>query len=230
MACLLTIPWPSAAAAWLLRWPSTHQHAGPSLHQSLPAATQQLQTRRAVQILSWRLPMQVNIPMWALVHLPVVVTFTTAMFTPRGWLHCILYVLFENAMGIVKLGAVVAGAHPLLDLLCRLPACCTQPRMLGWGCMSDWACAPAAAADLLAMPGSAWQSVQGLQPAVLGLACLLGRACTAGRTAMYVLPSMVCHAGGCQCCWQCWKQHDLHIALPLKLVRPTKCFSILWQS
>lgn len=34
---------------------------------------------------------------------------TTAMFTPKGWLHCILYVLFENAMGIVKMGAVVAG-------------------------------------------------------------------------------------------------------------------------
>ena len=27
----------------------------------------------------------------------------------QGWLHCILYVLFENAMGIVKLGAVIAG-------------------------------------------------------------------------------------------------------------------------
>ena len=27
----------------------------------------------------------------------------------QGWMHCILYVLFENAMGIVKLGAVVAG-------------------------------------------------------------------------------------------------------------------------
>ncbi len=35
--------------------------------------------------------------------------------TRQGWLHCILYVLFENAMGVVKLGAVVAGArasHP----------------------------------------------------------------------------------------------------------------------
>lgn len=53
---------------------------------------------------------QVSIPLWALVHLPVVVTITTAAFTPRGWLHCILYVLFENAMGIVKLGAVIAGA------------------------------------------------------------------------------------------------------------------------
>ena len=29
----------------------------------------------------------------------------------QGWLHCILYVLFENAMGVVKLGAVVAGAR-----------------------------------------------------------------------------------------------------------------------
>lgn len=56
--------------------------------------------------------MQVNIPLWALVHLPVVVTITTAVFTPKGWLHCILYVLFENAMGIVKLWAVIAGALP----------------------------------------------------------------------------------------------------------------------
>ena len=30
----------------------------------------------------------------------------------QGWMHCILYVLFENAMGIVKLGAVVAGEGP----------------------------------------------------------------------------------------------------------------------
>jgi hypothetical protein len=109
---------------------------------------------------------QVNIPLWALVHFPVIVTITTAMFTPKvrrpepplhrpdgparappwqpcgagrvlagrtcgakqcrrpcaqtdgaararqGWLHCILYVLFENAMGIVKLWACVAGELP----------------------------------------------------------------------------------------------------------------------
>ncbi len=55
--------------------------------------------------------LQVSIPLWALVHLPVVVTVTTAIFTPKGWLHCILYVLFENAMGIVKMGAVIAGTH-----------------------------------------------------------------------------------------------------------------------
>jgi len=52
----------------------------------------------------------VSIPLWALVHLPVVVTLSTAAFTPNGWVHSILYVLFENAMGIVKLGAVIAGA------------------------------------------------------------------------------------------------------------------------
>lgn len=27
----------------------------------------------------------------------------------QGWLHCILYVLFENGMGLVKLWAVIAG-------------------------------------------------------------------------------------------------------------------------
>ena len=30
-------------------------------------------------------------------------------FTLQGWVHSILYVLFENAMGVVKLWAVVAG-------------------------------------------------------------------------------------------------------------------------
>lgn len=33
----------------------------------------------------------------------------------QGWLHSILYVLFENAMGVVKLWAVIAG---ILQLLC----------------------------------------------------------------------------------------------------------------
>lgn len=56
---------------------------------------------------------EVHIPMWVLVHLPVAVTITTAGFTPRGWVYSILYVLFENAMGTVKLWAVVTG---LLDL------------------------------------------------------------------------------------------------------------------
>lgn len=61
-----------------------------------------------------------NIPLWALVHLPVVVTITTAVFTPKGWLHCILYVLFENAMGIVKLWAVIAGiALPISSCSCH---------------------------------------------------------------------------------------------------------------
>ena len=130
---------------------------------------------------------QVSIPLWALVHLPVVVTITTAVFTPtvsvlkeppnnkrcmwrcssnyrihrwpitdigatkhpdavqkciyrandgcfaltllvpaQGWLHCILYVLFENAMGIVKLWAVIAGAWHCL----HPPSCIAQVHCL----------------------------------------------------------------------------------------------------
>ena len=53
--------------------------------------------------------LQVSIPLWALVHFFFFVTVTTEIYTPKGWLHCILYVLFENAMGIVKMGAVIAG-------------------------------------------------------------------------------------------------------------------------
>jgi len=56
---------------------------------------------------------EINIPVWVLVHLPVAVTVTTSWFTPRGWVYSILYVLFENAMGMVKLWAVVTG---ILDL------------------------------------------------------------------------------------------------------------------
>ena len=68
--------------------------------------------------------LQVSIPLWALVHLPVIVTVTTAIFTPQGWLHCILYVLFENAMGIVKLGAVIAGnKHTLLRVCAQRNTC-----------------------------------------------------------------------------------------------------------
>ena len=82
---------------------------------------------------------QVSIPLWALVHLPVVVTLSTAAFTPNGWVHSILYVLFENAMGIVKLGAVIAGAR-LAQLIksqqcscahrCQLKLYCCRARTL----------------------------------------------------------------------------------------------------
>lgn len=56
---------------------------------------------------------EVSIPLWALIHVPVVVTLVTSAFTPRGWAYCILYVLFENAMGTVKMWAVITG---ILDL------------------------------------------------------------------------------------------------------------------
>ena len=51
-----------------------------------------------------------HIPTWALVHLPVAVTLSTSWFTRKGWLYSVFYVLFENAMGTVKLWAVVTGA------------------------------------------------------------------------------------------------------------------------
>lgn len=72
-------------------------------------------------------------------HLPVVVTITTAVFTPKGWLHCILYVLFENAMGIVKLWAVIAGL-PSATLYPYSPAC-HSPGLLNQ--VLTWARAPA---------------------------------------------------------------------------------------
>ncbi len=52
---------------------------------------------------------EVHVPFWALVWLPIAIAISTAAFTPRGWLHCVIYVLFENAMGIVRLWAVISG-------------------------------------------------------------------------------------------------------------------------
>eukprot|EP01026_Neomeris_dumetosa_P001823 TRINITY_DN1046_c0_g1_i1.p1 TRINITY_DN1046_c0_g1~~TRINITY_DN1046_c0_g1_i1.p1 ORF type:complete len:515 (-),score=43.63 TRINITY_DN1046_c0_g1_i1:1096-2640(-) len=52
---------------------------------------------------------EVSIPLWALVHLPIIVTLTTAFFTPEAWYYSVIYVLFENAMGIVKIFAVISG-------------------------------------------------------------------------------------------------------------------------
>ena len=34
----------------------------------------------------------------------------------QGWMHCIHYVLFEKAMGLVRLGAVIAGKVLLITL------------------------------------------------------------------------------------------------------------------
>lgn len=56
------------------------------------------------------------IPLFVLVQVPITVTVCTSFFTPRPWwqfpLHFVygaLYVLFENAMGVVKIWAVVQG-------------------------------------------------------------------------------------------------------------------------
>eukprot|EP01025_Chloroclados_australasicus_P025040 TRINITY_DN2505_c0_g1_i1.p1 TRINITY_DN2505_c0_g1~~TRINITY_DN2505_c0_g1_i1.p1 ORF type:complete len:527 (-),score=49.87 TRINITY_DN2505_c0_g1_i1:2452-4032(-) len=52
---------------------------------------------------------EVSIPLWALVYLPITVALCTAIFTPAGWYYCVIYILFENAMGLVKNFAVLAG-------------------------------------------------------------------------------------------------------------------------
>lgn len=52
---------------------------------------------------------EVTIPMWALVYAPMLVTLSTCVFTPDGIYYAIPYVLFENAMTIVKLSAMFSG-------------------------------------------------------------------------------------------------------------------------
>ena len=52
---------------------------------------------------------EVVLPLWALVYTPMLVTLSTCIFTPGGIYYAIPYVLFENAMTIVKLSAMVSG-------------------------------------------------------------------------------------------------------------------------
>lgn len=51
--------------------------------------------------------------MWALVYMPILVTISTLVFTDGGWHWALHYVLFENAMSVVKTAAMVSG---LLEL------------------------------------------------------------------------------------------------------------------
>ena len=57
--------------------------------------------------------LQVAIPMWALVYMPILITISTLVFTDGGWHWALHYVLFENAMSVVKTAAMVSG---LLEL------------------------------------------------------------------------------------------------------------------
>ena len=76
----------------------------------------------------------------------------------QGWMHCILYVLFENAMGIVKLGAVIAGAPTSrwrLAAPCCLSSQSAEDKCLGCmlcsaavPCNTSWSCGLALALTL----------------------------------------------------------------------------------
>ena len=48
-------------------------------------------------------------PWWAIVWLPLIVTMTTMAFSPNSFHYMILYVMYENAMSILKLGASLEG-------------------------------------------------------------------------------------------------------------------------
>ena len=58
---------------------------------------------------------EVRIPFWALVYMPLIVTCSTVAFTPGGWKHTVAFVLFENAMCVVKLNAMISGLFELSD-------------------------------------------------------------------------------------------------------------------
>ena len=58
---------------------------------------------------------EIPIPFWALVYTPVLVTMSTVVFTKEGWKTSVAFVLFENAMCVVKLSAMISGLFELSD-------------------------------------------------------------------------------------------------------------------
>ncbi len=56
---------------------------------------------------------EVRIPTWALVYVPIAITISTVFFTRGGWKHTVAYVLYENAMCVVKLNAMLSGLFEL---------------------------------------------------------------------------------------------------------------------
>lgn len=67
--------------------------------------------------------LKVSIPQWASLYLPVFATLCAAAFTKSGWCYCVLHVLFENAMCVLKVRAVLAG---FFDLGCAREWVVTQ--------------------------------------------------------------------------------------------------------
>lgn len=57
----------------------------------------------------------VTVPFWALIYVPVLITLTTAAFSKDGLVLAVVYVLYENAMSIVKLSAMLSGLLELSD-------------------------------------------------------------------------------------------------------------------
>lgn len=48
-------------------------------------------------------------PWWAIVWMPMLVTMSTMAFSPNSFHYMLLYVMYENAMSILKLGASLEG-------------------------------------------------------------------------------------------------------------------------
>ena len=58
---------------------------------------------------------EIPIPFWALVYAPVLVTMSTVDSPKTAGKHPSLFVLFENAMCVVKLSAMISGLLELSD-------------------------------------------------------------------------------------------------------------------
>jgi beta-mannan synthase len=56
---------------------------------------------------------EIRMPFWALIYIPIAITVSTTFFTPGGWKYTVAYVLYENAMCVVKLNAMLSGLFDL---------------------------------------------------------------------------------------------------------------------
>lgn len=56
-------------------------------------------------------------PWWSMIWLPLITTITTMSFTPYSFHYMVIYVMYENAMSILKLGAALEGLMNFEDAM-----------------------------------------------------------------------------------------------------------------
>ncbi|CAG9466826.1 unnamed protein product [Pedinophyceae sp. YPF-701] len=129
-------------------------------------------------------------PLWLVLHLPLCVTLLVASLSRRGWANAVTYVLYENAMGVVKAWALLSG---LLNLKRATEWVVTQKTGAGHGepgaplQHANWSLHPAEllmSAFMIGSAGTALVLSHGTTVSICVFVCLQGLAFLAFGSSM----------------------------------------------